>query len=246
MQVRETPTSNGWYWIRDGFKLFAKSPALWIALVIVWVVLWLAFNLVPFVGSLVMAVLYPLFLAGFMVGCRKLEQGSELEIADLFAGFKTNAKPLMTAGVINMVVQMVIVVLMMLAGFKELPMPAGAQPDLAALQAYASDMLLPALIGMALSIPVTMAMWFVPPLLIFHNMSAIDAIRWSFFACVANVWPFLIYGLVLMGLAIVGMIPLMLGLVILIPVIIASIYTAYRDIFAEGDAIPALNPPENA
>jgi uncharacterized membrane protein len=43
--------------------------------------------------------------------------------------------------------------------------------------------------------------------------------------------PFLVYSLVVFGLAIVAFIPLGLGWLVLGPVSFASVYTAYRDIY---------------
>jgi uncharacterized membrane protein len=43
--------------------------------------------------------------------------------------------------------------------------------------------------------------------------------------------PFLLYGIVMIVLAILASIPLGLGLLVLIPVMLASMYTAYRDIY---------------
>ena len=53
----------------------------------------------------------------------------------------------------------------------------------------------------------------------------------SFAGCVQNMVPFLIYGLIGIGLAIVATIPLGLGWFVVAPMTIASIYTAYCDIF---------------
>ena len=46
-----------------------------------------------------------------------------------------------------------------------------------------------------------------------------------------NILPFLIYGLVAMVLVILGSLPLMLGLLVVVPLLTIAIYTAYRDIF---------------
>ena len=51
-----------------------------------------------------------------------------------------------------------------------------------------------------------------------------------------NVIPFLIYGLVGLVLTIVATIPLLLGWLVLIPMLIASIYVSYKDIFQTGAA----------
>ena len=48
-----------------------------------------------------------------------------------------------------------------------------------------------------------------------------------------NVVPFLIYGLIMFLLAIVATLPALLGWLILGPVLFATFYTGYRDIFYE-------------
>jgi hypothetical protein len=248
MKVRDVSAAHGWYWVRDAFKLFAKSPALWIALVVVLFIIWVVSAIVPVIGQVVVAVLYPVFIAGLMAGARKVQKDGELELADLFSAFRDNLKPIATVGAIGLVLSLLVGGMMILMGYKEPPMPASGQaPDIAALQEYLSVIAMPMLVGLALLIPVQMALWFAPPLLIFNKgMRAVDAIKWSFYACVANFIPFLIYGLVLMGLSILLPFTLFLGAIVLIPVMLISIYTSYQDIFDETAAAPSINPPENA
>lgn len=247
MKVRDLNAAYGWYWVRDAFKLFAKSPALWIALVVVLLIIWLVSAIVPIVGQLVVGVLYPVFVAGLMAGARKVEKDGELELADLFTAFRENVKPLATVGLIGLVLSLLVGGLMLLMGYKEPPMPAAGQsPDVAALMEYLNGIALPMLVGLLLLVPVQMALWFAPPLLMFNkSMSVIDAIKWSFYACIANVIPFLIYGLVLTGLFMLLPFTLFLGMIVLIPVMLLTIYTSYQAIFDEGGSTQAINPPEN-
>jgi hypothetical protein len=246
MKVNDRSAAHGWYWVRDAFKLFARSPALWIALTIVLLIIWMISGMIPILGQIVIGVLYPVFLAGLMAGARKVEKDDELELADLFTAFRENLKPLATVGIIGLVLQMVLLGVMLLAGLKEPPTPAAGQaPDLAQLQNYLSEMSLPLLVGAAVWIPLAMALWFAPPLLMFNKqMSAVDAIKWSFYACVANFIPFLIYGLVLFGLSMLLPFTFFLGAIVLIPVIFITMYTAYKDIFDESEAAKMINPPE--
>ena len=60
------------------------------------------------------------------------------------------------------------------------------------------------------------------------------AVSQSFRGCLRNMIPFLVYGLVLVPLAIAASLPLMLGWFVVGPVIVASTYAAYRDIYFEG------------
>jgi uncharacterized membrane protein len=92
-------------------------------------------------------------------------------------------------------------------------------------------MLLGVLVIMALMLPLLMAIWFAPTLVVFHEMGALDSMKMSFAACLKNMLPFLLYGVIFFGLAIVATLPLLLGWLALGPVISITVYTAYRDIF---------------
>ena len=94
-----------------------------------------------------------------------------------------------------------------------------------------SNMLMSSLIALTLSIPLMMASWFSPLLVVFHNVPPIVAMQRSFFACLKNFIPFQVYGITLIVLTILSLMPYGIGLVILIPTIFASIYVSYKDIF---------------
>jgi uncharacterized membrane protein len=87
------------------------------------------------------------------------------------------------------------------------------------------------LIVLALLLPLAMLAWFAPALIVFRNLPAWEAMKLSFRACMRNLMPFLLYGLVALVLIVVACIPLLLGLLIVMPVLLASVYTSYRDIF---------------
>jgi uncharacterized membrane protein len=53
----------------------------------------------------------------------------------------------------------------------------------------------------------------------------------SFIACLKNMVPFLLYGVIAFLLAMLASIPFGLGWLVLGPVLAASLYTGYRDIF---------------
>jgi uncharacterized membrane protein len=62
------------------------------------------------------------------------------------------------------------------------------------------------------------------------------AMATSFRGCLRNIVPFLLYCLIGLGLAIVASIPFFLGWLVLGPVTIATVYTAYCDIFEDQAA----------
>jgi uncharacterized membrane protein len=95
----------------------------------------------------------------------------------------------------------------------------------------ASAMMLPILIAMGLLVPVLMAYWFAPVLASLNNLSAIDAMKLSFFACVKNFIPFFLYSVIFMVLLVAALIPAGLGLIIVMPLLMTSLYVSYVDVF---------------
>ena len=76
-----------------------------------------------------------------------------------------------------------------------------------------------------------MAYWFAPVLAGLNNLTAIQAMKLSFVACLRNMLPFLLYGLIFMLLLIVAIIPFGLGLLVAVPLMMTSLYTSYVDVF---------------
>jgi uncharacterized membrane protein len=94
------------------------------------------------------------------------------------------------------------------------------------------------LVFLLLYLPLVMAVWFAPALVVLRGVEPLQAMRLSFNGCLRNIVPFLLYGLVGIGLAIVATIPLLLGWLVLGPVTIASLYTSYCDIYEDQVQAP--------
>jgi uncharacterized membrane protein len=230
------PAGNGWSWIADGWSLFKDAPGTWIGIILVFAVIFAALSLIPFAGSLASMLLGPVFGAGVLLGCRSLDRGAGLEFNHLFAGFKTNVGTLIGVGALYLGAWIVIfIVTMAIVGAGTFALFMGGAGDLGADPAAAGralmTMALAGLIMLGLSVPVVMAIWFAPALVVFHEIGAVEAMKQSFSGCLRNIVPFLVYGIVGLVLAILATLPLALGWLALGPVIAASIYTAYKDIY---------------
>jgi len=92
-------------------------------------------------------------------------------------------------------------------------------------------LMLSVLVSLALSVPVFMAIWFAPALVFFNNMQPVAALKSSFDACMKNVLPFFVYGLIMTVLMFFAALPVFLGFLVLVPVIVGSVYAGYRDVF---------------
>ena len=231
MEIRSVKAGNGWQWIVDGFGLFRKSPVIWVTLFFVYLLIGMLLTVIPVVGAIVLNLLAPVFMAGFMLGCKAIEDGEELEINHLFAGFKHNTPQLITVGGLYLVGVIVIVGVIFVVGGGAAFSPMSDVHALEKDPAASSGVLLAAIAGLTTLIPLIMAYWFAPPLVVFQNMKAAEAMKASFFACLRNILPFIVYSLISMVLMLLAAIPIGLGLLVMIPTMTASLYVSYKDIF---------------
>ena len=235
---RRVDAGRGASWIGEAWRLFKDAPGSWVACFLIFVLLMIVLALIPVLGNIAGALLSPFVIGGMMIGCRELERNEELEVAHMFAGFKQNSGPLLVLGLLELALSLVAmliaaVIIFLTVGVVFLGVLIGQSPDPGTTlePGFWLGAITMLLIVVSLFIPVTMAVWFAPALVALDNVEPIKALKWSFFACLKNMWPFLIYGLIMMVLAIVASIPFFLGWLLLGPVIIASVYTSYRDIF---------------
>lgn len=225
---------NGWQWIASGWTLFKLQPGMWIGMTIAWFVIMLVIAIVPIIGGIANNILMPAFFGGLLLGCRALERGGELEFGHLFAGFRDRFGKLALVGIYYLVALVVVAIIAALIGGigigTAVSIFTGAG-DAAQGVAGAMAILLVALIVLALMLPVVMSVWFAPALIVFHNLDVVDALKRSFAGCLKNIVPFLLYGVILLGLAILASLPIGLGWLLLGPTVIASVYASYRDIY---------------
>jgi uncharacterized membrane protein len=242
-EPQRVSAGRGWGWIADGFALFKRDPWIWIVNMIILIVITSLLSLVP-VGGIAAQILYPLFQGGLMLGCYAQDNGNPLKVEHLFAGFRTNTGSLAAVGGLYLLgvvgVGIVTLALVFLLGGSNLlelfkAIAAGVeQPNPEMVRQGVLLALLAGLIGLALIIPLLMATWFAPALVVFHSLGAVAAMQWSFRGCLRNILPFLVYGLAALVLLVVALIPLGLGLLVLIPILTASVYIAYKDIFLKN------------
>jgi uncharacterized membrane protein len=226
---------NGWAWISHAWQMNGQQRGTWIGLFVLFGVFVILMSVIPFLGSLVLALITPVIYGGIMLGCEAQRKGERIEVGHLFAGFRSHTGKLIAVGVFTLIAFLLVFVLVGLVfGFSMMAMMMGANPTPDQMGAGVTGMLLGVLVATGLSIPIYMAVWFSTPLITINNLEVGEALKTSFGACLKNILPFLVWGAVMFVLAIVASIPLMLGWLLLGPVLLASVYTAYRDIFYVG------------
>lgn len=238
---QRVPASHGWKWIAEGWELFKAAPGPWVGIAVVFGI-WLLLPMIPLVGflaSLLMPFFTPVLFGGIMIGCRAIDAGHGLEFTHLFEGFKTHFGALVLVGAISFAITIVVMlivfvplaIIMGASMFGAMTGGQGQEITPENLQMMGLGALLAALIFVALTLPVTAAMWFSPALVTGQRLTPVEAMKSSLIGCVRNFLPLIVYGLILLIPALLATIPLLLGWLILGPILAASVYAGYKDIY---------------
>jgi uncharacterized membrane protein len=229
---RGVPAGRGWGWIADAWSFMGEQRWTFVGVFLLMMVVYIGANFVPLLGPFAVSLLGPVLLGGFVLGCDAVRQGQRFEVGHLFAGFQRHAGKLVALGALSLAFGILSAVIMILiVGTSILPFYTGAQPDPEQLASILLPMLLGVLVIMALSLPVSMAFLFAIPLIVLRDSDVVPALKTSFFACLKNILPFLVWSLAMFGLYLLSIFTLFLGLLLLFPVAMVSLYMAYRDIF---------------
>jgi hypothetical protein len=260
--MNTVPAGCGWNWVRTGFALFRKNPAMWAFLVFCYIMLMQLLGMIPVLGWFAATVLIPVFSASFMIVSRELDQGNKLGVGLLFSGFRSNLTALLRQGGLYLASALAILGLTALVdgGVLLELMVLGERPPVSAFED--GSLAGAAALAGTLYVPVLAAFWFAPALSAWRNLPALQALFYSLFAAFRNWRAFLVYGLALVLLSIICSFALfvlallvrsLLGnksqdaflLVVLpvmltyVPTLFASFYASYRDIFPPPVAAPA-------
>ena len=91
---------NGIAWWSEGWRLFALSPWVWIAITVMFLVIMVMLALHPDARHVATTLLSPVLAGGVLAGCRAQDRGGELTINHLFASFSDRLRPLLVVGLL--------------------------------------------------------------------------------------------------------------------------------------------------
>jgi uncharacterized membrane protein len=237
MTANKVNADRGLGWWSDAWRLFMRSALLWAALALILFVGLAVISVVPVLGTLASALLMPVLGGSWMLAARKVEQGGNLEVADLFSAFKEpHLQPLLVLGALLLAATLVIGVVAGAIGLGAVSgMMAGGMQGrsgggmLAAMGAGMTALLVLLLLGVV----ITMALWFATGLVVFRRVKPVESLQLSFSAVVKNALPFLIYSVIQLVLSLVASIPFGLGWLVLLPVTLLTVYVSYKDVFGD-------------
>ncbi len=241
---RIVPASQGYFWVKNGTELLRDNFGRWLLLFLLYFLLAMLSS-VHVTTVFIFNVFSPVFWGGiFLAGVATLSK-LEWSAAILFEALKKHSTELFKLGLImtslNFLIGFVLLselsALIDFEEFYKVMDAVGKTGDQELLVQFFSDpevvqqILLSILVAMLVSMPIMMAGWFAPVLIMEKGLSPLVALRLSFQACTANFKAFLIYGLVTMIMALFVIMSMYIALLFVGPLFFTSYYVSYEDIF---------------
>jgi uncharacterized membrane protein len=237
MRVVDAPFSSGATWIKQAFGLFIARPGAWVSLISLWFLLSMAIMIFPGIGPPITYMIQPALFAGFVLAARDQQAGLPFTAAHLFAGFRANGRALVTLGSITLLTELLVGLIFVAIDFPKLPAGPLGLPDTRALPALmegrAGILMLGAGVVFLLMLAIKGLLWFATPLLALNEMSIGHAIRWSFYAFVANIFPLIWFGILMLIVFFLGASAMGLGLLVALPIYALAHYVSYQQVFRD-------------
>ena len=229
---RGVEAGRGYAWITGGWEIVKGTMGSWILVCIIYGACLIGVSLIPRVGQLAISLITPVFTGGLLMGCRDTREGREFGIAHIFEGFKQPGG-LMLLGLLHLGWALVLGVVGLGFGVGGVfnPQPQFGAFGTPAFNHQMQSVFLFAGVSIFIGIPFTMATYYAPALIALRGMPLPAALKSSFLGASKNVLPYIVYILVTFLCSFAAVIPCGLGFLVLGPILIASVYASYRDVF---------------
>ena len=175
--------------------------------------------------------LQPVLFAGLVQAARDQDAGQPFTVGHLLGGFRFNGRALVSIGSIAQLAEILVMILLDALGFPRTPISANGLPDMQAFVKLMEGKEWLLFVGFVLVVMIKAILWFATPLLALNQMRAGHAIRWSFYALIANFLPVMLFGAAMLGVFFLAAMPWGLGLLAAIPVYALAHYVSYRQVF---------------
>jgi hypothetical protein len=256
--------AHGVLWLREAYVMFSAHRLRWLSLLLAYYVVLVLVDALPWVGPIVAPILKPVFAVGFLAAAWSQQRGEPPRLAHLFRGFRADLRALLALGaalVAGVIVAIgatwfvdggrLLEALSGAARFDEMALGDGRVQAAMVFAAVAA-------------IPVVLALWFAPALVVFQDCGARRALATSLAAAVANWRPVVVYALLvffwgaflpgIVAAAIAALLPQStaqgVAVIVLFPyvamfvaILHISDYVSYRDIFHPDEAAAPQEPP---
>ncbi len=249
---------RGAIWLKEAHAMLTAHRLPWLMLLLLYYLVIGIVDIIPLIGQFGLPLLKPVFAVGFLAAAWNQERGGVPELRLLFQGFRSNLWALLPLGAFMLVgISVAVLATSLVDGGKLLEVLSGkAKLDEAVLAT--GEVQAAMLFAAVLALPVILALWFAPALVVFQDCSAAEALATSLRAAIANWRAISVYGAlvflfggVLPGIAtaiVAAVVPaeyvLVVAVAFLLPYVFlfvatlhVSDYVSYRDVFHSGERV---------
>ena len=246
MQAQRLPAARGAFWLAAGFALYRRNPLLLGMLTLGYLMTVVAFGLLQPIGQFLMPLALPALTVLVANGFRALDLAPSrtLPRGVLTSGLAEHRGALLRLGGLHLAGTMVVLA-------ADLMLEGGHWSSLMLDTSDETVQMMHMLRLMALASPLLLAFWFAPLLTAWAGVTAAKSMFFSFIAAWRNWRAFLAYGMavLLIGVVLPGLLMIGAGLIsqvlaevvsvalrtvllmVFAPVLMASVYLSYRDVF---------------
>jgi hypothetical protein len=258
MKLNIVPARTGFDWVRLGIRTFFRQPLAMAGLFFMFMAVVSVLSMFPVLGLPLSLAVAPVATAGMMAAAREAFEGRFPMPANLVIAFRSGqrcARSTLILGGIYAAGLLLVFGLATLIGAPETAPAVVADAEVTPEMVQAA-LFRPGLwLAMLLSVPILMAFWHAPALVLWHGVSPAKSLFFSLAAVWANRGAMLMFGLAWMGVIMLGsllisVVGALLGGaqafgVMLYPAVLlmasmfqTSVFFTYRDCFV--DAVPPL------
>ena len=227
---RAVPAARALDWYSEALRLWKRGPVMFAVLAFIVLVISFAADRVPLAGVALAQILVPLAGCALQYACLAADHGERPRLMHAIAVFSAPPHAMLS------------VILADLVAFAAQAITARLMVDVDLTQAgaSASDSLTVGarlaiyIVGLLASLPFT----FVPFAALFDLADIRTAFRESLDAFYRNLAPMLLYGALTLVLSVLSLATYGIGLLLVLPWIVAAAYAAWKDIFAVAAPTP--------
>lgn len=252
MQARRLPARHGLLWLMASVRLFRANPPLLTAMTMVYLFVIVVMNLLPVVGPFLVPLALPALIVVLANGCRAIERSGSPDAAALSYGILQHRVQLVRLGGLHLLGSVFILAAgTLVGGAAPFPGNEGQTPD-------NDDMVVTMGKLLIVALPVITAFWFAPLLTAWDDVPPLKSVFFSFVASWRNWRVFAVYGLAIgaIAIAVPGLLLIVAGAVstsllnilsvalkmllifIMAPILMASVYVSYQDVFHGSSGRP--------
>jgi hypothetical protein len=227
LHPRIVPWQHALAWYEDAMRLFKRGPWTWAALAVITILVEIVLRIVPGLGPILSEIVVPIVACGLIYAAATADGGGTPTIAHAIKAFRAPFAALLA----------IVASAFVTYAAESLAAWWVAGTNLLDFAGMSGDLRLSALIGIyTIGMLASLPVMFVPLHVLLERAPTRAAFAASWQAFVLNTLPLLAYAAASLVLLAFGLATMGLGLVLALPLWVASSYAAWKDIFGIRDA----------